>query len=131
MSKLFLSSQLNKIGWDKLSESNKQVLINRATDEINRLQFIGDKLDETQPNAFPRLVNDEVIDVDKIENAIAQLVYNDLYLEADETMQRIQQGITSIKIADASESYSLGKTDIEDIKNSYKKYLVDFIYRGC
>lgn len=131
MKECFLSSQLKKVGWGELSEQDKDVLISKATLEIDRLMFIGDKLDESQPHAFPRLVNNKIIEVYSIRSAIAQFVYDYLYLETDESIQKAKSGITSIKIADASESYSTSVIDIEGIKNSYKRYLADFIYRGC
>lgn len=129
---LFLTSELVKIGWNELTDTDKQILINKADNEINRLQFIGVVKEENQKNAFPRVYDTQEYGVDCVENAMAQFIYSYLFVRTDETIQKIKQGITSIKIADASESYaSSSQVDINSIENSYKKYLVDYIYRGC
>lgn len=131
MAQSFLSSQLKKIGWDDISIEDKQVLIKQADKEIDDLQFAGEKMYGLQAHAFPRIINGQIIESYRIKDAIAQYIYDSLLIETDESIKNIEKGITSIKIADASESYNLSKSDIDKMRNNYKRYLVDFIYRGC
>ena len=130
MNKYFLSFQLKKIGWNDLEGTDKEVIISLVDDEFNRIQFIGDKLDDNQVTAFPRIYNGIELGVDLVERAISQFAYDYMRVNTDESMQRIMQGITSIKIADASESYSSSQTDIYKELKTYKKYLSNLIYRG-
>lgn len=131
MAQSFLSSQLKKIGWDDISIEDKQVLIKQADKEIDALQFAGEKMYGLQAHSFPRIINGQIIESYRIKDAIAQYIYDYLLIESDESIKNIEKGITSIKIADASESYNLSKADINKIRNQYRKYLADFIYRGC
>lgn len=128
---MFLSSQLNKLGWDGLFEEDKQVLINNAVTELDGLQYIGDKADVEQAHAFPRIVNGELLDVDcGVDKAIAQYCFDYLRLNSNETIERIRSGITSIKIEGASESYDVSKVDFNSLHVNYRKYLNGLIYRG-
>ena len=131
MAQSFLSSQLKKIGWDDISLEDKQVLIKQADKEIDALQYAGERMYGLQAHSFPRIINNEIIESYRIKDAIAQYIYDYLYIESDESIKNIEKGITSIKIADASESYNLSKSDIDKMRNNYKRYLADFIYRGC
>lgn len=131
MAQSFLSSQLKKIGWDDISIEDKQVLIKQADKEIDALQFAGEKMYGLQAHTFPRIINGQIIESYRIKDAIAQYIYDYLLIESDESIKNIEKGITSIKIADASESYNMSKADIDKMRNNYKRYLADFIYRGC
>lgn len=131
MAQSFLSSQLKKIGWDDISLEDKQVLIKQADKEIDNLQYAGEQMYGLQAHAFPRIINGQIIESYRIKDAIAQYIYDYLLIETDESIKNIEKGITSIKIADASESYNMSKSDIDKMRNNYKRYLADFIYRGC
>ena len=128
---MFLSYQLNKIGWGDLSDDDKKAVLNNAIDEINSLQYIGHKADEFQEFAFPRIVNGELLDVDcGVDKAIAQYCFDYLRLNNDETIDKIRSGITSIKIEGASESYDVSKVDFNSLHVNYRKYLNGLMYRG-
>lgn len=131
MSNMFMSSQLNKIGWNGISDDDKQVVLNNALDEINNLQFIGEKADLLQEFAFPRIVNGEELDVNcGVDKAIAQYCFDYLRINNNETIDNIKSGITSVKIEGASESYDVSKIDFDAIHRNYMKYLNGLIYRG-
>lgn len=127
---LYLSDELEEIKWVELSDTDKQVLINKAVDEINKQQFDGKKVSEAQENAFPRIICREVIEIPQdVKKAICVLVYEFKNNRTNQRKRLQMEGVESISTAGVSEKYTIDK-DKREISNKYKKYLSGWIYRG-
>ena len=133
ISSTYTSHELSLIGWTDVTEDDKRALINKADKEIDKGMYIGDCLEDDQAHVFPRIYDGEVYGIDCVEDAIVNYIYNHLYIEKDERMQAIKVGISSIKVAEASESYTSNSNNsnlIHNLEVEYKGYLSDYIYRG-
>ena len=130
--RMFLPFQLDKIGWNELTEDNKMILLDIAMDELDRLQWIGDPVDSKQEHAWPRVINEEVIELGRgVDKAIAQYIFDYLYINNNDAINNIRSGITSIKVEGASESYaSDSNLDTSYVYKNYRRYLDGLIYRG-
>ena len=130
MSEMFLSSQLESIGWSGLSDTDKQVALNNAHTEINRLQFIGHKVTEDQEDAFPRIINKETVETpDDVKLVIGQYCFDFVrIMNNTDTYELINNGITSRQVHNIRETYDLNS--INKGNTGYLKYLSGWIYRG-
>ena len=129
MEGMFMSSQLNSIKWDKLSDGDKRVALNNAHAEINRLQFIGEKIDDNQVDAFPRILDKEVIEIpEAVKLAICQYCYDYIKILTNSRYDTIRAGVVSARAGSVSESYDL--RHVNTSMGTYKKYLNGLIYRG-
>ena len=129
---MFLSYQQKEYGWDDLEDTDKEAALNNANFEFNRLQYIGHKVDESQADAFPRLIYNETVETpDAIKCAIAIYCMNWIRYMTDETIQDIKKGVTGVHIGNYSESYKLDTSYLDINTATYKKYLADWIYRGA
>lgn len=126
----YMPSQLKAIGWDTLTYEDKQVLINRADEEFDRYQWIGHKVIETQEHAFPRVVDGQILSVEKLYRALAVYCFEAVRLMGIENSDQYNKGLTSIKVEGASESYDIGKVDISRFKRAHLVFLIGLIYRG-
>ena len=126
----FLSSELNKITWDNLTDKDKEVSINKATSIINKYEDVyrGEKLTSEQENSFPRVLKDgTIIGVNSdIQMAILFIIYDSLVIVFDERSELISSGVTSIEIKDAKEQFKSENV----VKHDYMSYLHKYIYRG-
>lgn len=130
MPTLYLLDELSEIKWVDLSESDKQVLLNKSIDFINNLQFDGYKVSQGQQNAFPRIICREVVQTPyEVKKAICRLVYE--FRNNRTSTRRILQmeNVKAINTGGTDEKYSedIGK---QEISNAYKSILSDWLYRG-
>lgn len=135
--------------WDNYSDAQKTKALNKATEQIDRLKFAGEKYEiaPTQTLQFPRVlytVNetiyyDENLSTGDIE-VPADVEYAtymqakhllDTTLGGDETGNWVKKGITSMSILSTSESYdkSLSPVDVKsgvyrESMQLLEKYLV-------
>lgn len=127
---MFLSSQLERIGYNSLSNDDKEAVLNRANIEMNRLQWIGEKVTPEQPDSWPRIIDEKIVETpDRVYTAMAQYSYDYIRLMNNDTYDNLRMGITSSKVGPISESYDISKADL-NINKNYMKYLVGLIYRG-
>lgn len=127
--KYVLPSKLADISWSNLGNEAKTVALNRANKQINRLMFIGHKVDEDQEDQWPRIILGETVELpDDIIAAICDYVYEYLHIFNTSTFESIRQGITSEKIGPVSVTYDKSVLDINNSK--YQEFLVDWVYRG-
>ena len=126
---MFLSVQLERIGYPDLSDSDIQVALKNANDEMNKLQWIGTKVSDTQSDSWPRVINDEVINTpEQVILAMAQYAYDFIRIMSNENHEAIEMGLTSQSIGPIRETYDIEKADISN--KAYIKYLNGLIYRG-
>lgn len=102
----YVSTDSLRVTWEGLSEEDKQVLLNVATEAIDSLPWPGRKADINQENAFPRCPDREVpsdILAATIENAISSA---DTASAEDVTMYQKMwaYGISSYSIGNLSET---------------------------
>lgn len=129
MSEMFLSSQLDQINWNTLTDTDKQAALINANAEFNRLQWIGKKANPDQEDAFPRLVYDKIVETpDTVKMGLCRYIFDYIRIETSDAMEDIRSGIQSYKIGPISETYNAD--NIEKYRVNYKKYIVDWIYRG-
>ena len=130
MTEMFLSSQLESIGWNSLTEGDKSVALRAAHYEINRLQFVGEPV-VPDGDAFPRIINKEIVGIEcGVDKALCQYVYDFFKINTDKRIEMIRSGVTSVKVEGASESYNLSQVDFNSIHRNYRTYLGGLIYRG-
>ena len=67
----YFSEILNSDAWDDASSANRDIALKQATNIIDRLNFRGQKADETQENEFPR--GDDTVVPDDVKNATAEV----------------------------------------------------------
>lgn len=103
---MYLSTDEARLTWEKLSDEDKQVLLNKAFDVIEQLPFTGRKTSEEQPNAFPRCPDTEVPQaVVNAEIALA-VTYSDseLLSSIKDYRRMVDYGVSSYSIGNFSES---------------------------
>ena len=129
MSEMFMSSQLESIGWSELSDSDKQAALNNANDEFNRLQWIGTKADPEQADAWPRMIYGELVEMpEPVKLGLCRCVFDFTRIETNMRTELIRSGVTSVKLGNLSETYDTNL--YEKYRVNYKKYVADWIYRG-
>lgn len=125
----FLSLELDKINWHNITPKDKEVAIKKATSVINKYETVyrGEKLNSEQEDSFPRIIDDEIIEVNSdIQMAILFIIYDSLLNVFDKRSQLINSGVTSISVEGSSEHYN--KENV--VRNNYMTYLNKYIYRG-
>ena len=95
----YFSNRLNTDAWDGADPADCEKALNMATDAIDRLNFLGQKADDTQVLQFPRL-GDTIIPQD-IQEACAELALRlldgvDPELEF-ENLTMVSQGYANIR----------------------------------
>lgn len=102
----YLDTDENRLMWEKLSDENKQVLLNRGKSIIDHLPLRGRKTCATQTDAFPRNGQTEVPDDVKDAEVEVALVYaNTDEAEIQNQYRRmVNYGISSYSIGNFSES---------------------------
>lgn len=128
---LYLSTELAEIKWSELSDADKEVLLNKSIDYINRLQFDGDKVSQGQQNAFPRIICRDVIETPyEVKKAICRLVY-DIKNNATNERKKLQRdGVKSISTGGVSETYVDDLDSKSVISKEIKQLLSPWLYRG-
>jgi len=98
---LYFDERLNTGAWDEASDDDRLKALKQATRLINNLNFIGQKLDNTQPNEFPRLgqpTTPDCIGDATCELALQLLDQVDPNLEIENIMAQ-SQGIATEKVS--------------------------------
>ena len=95
----YLGHKLNVEAWDISDDTNRQKALDMATNAIDRLNFLGEKADDTQELQFPRL-GDTIVPVD-IQEACADLAVRlldgvDPELEF-ENLTMVSQGYANVR----------------------------------
>lgn len=112
----FLSSSIERSGWENLTDDDKAVLLQNAFDSIENNIFNGWKTSDLQENQFPRNGDTEV--PDDIKSAqIYEAIENGF---GDTTsFDSIEKGIKSETIGKISTSYF--KSAYDNIGNNFLK----------
>ena len=106
----FLSVDERRLNWEVLDNNDKEVLLQRSFEAIERLPFVGRKTNPDQPNAFPRYPFEEVPEAVKyaqVENAIT-LSDSSASEDAAFYEKLWQYGVESYSIGNLSERTSSG-----------------------
>lgn len=98
----YSSGDSMRLAWEKLSEADKLVSLNRAEQTIDCLPFTGRSVAEDK--AFPRYPDTEV--PKEVTCATIELAVQTLDAEARDRYEMRRQGVRSYRIGDLSESFS-------------------------
>lgn len=98
----YSSSDSMRLAWEKLSEADKLVSLNRAEQTIDCLPFTGRSV--TEDKAFPRYPDTEI--PKEVTCATIELAVQTLDAEARDRYEMRRQGVRSYRIGDLSESFS-------------------------
>ena len=121
----YTSNDEARVRWESLSESDKQVLLNKSHDVIDSLPFTGRKTSVDQPDAFPRCPDKEVpVAVKSAECELAVSLSDEAANASfDDYRKMVDYGIQSYSIGNFSEtllSYSKNSVEIKFGLNSSK-----------
>lgn len=111
---IFLSTELVAIGWDKVSQGDKEVLIARSGAFLTSLDYDTNKIDD----AF----------IDSIKKAQVCVIYDILASIQSSRYELRKQGVKSINSGGVSESYTDEK--VEEVSNRYKQYIEKYKFTG-
>lgn len=106
----FVSTDPLRLGWEKLSEEDKRVLLTRSFEAIELMPFVGIKSKPDQPYSFPRYPDEDVpeaIKAAQVENAIS-LSDSSSTEDAAFYEKMFQFGIQSYSIGNLSENIGSG-----------------------
>lgn len=131
---LFTPDELDKVGWSELSDTDKSVLLTRATNYIDTFAFRGKPSSSEQDLKFPRVINKVDVGIPlQIKKCTAHLVF--LYLEDKKSsrkqlqkdgVKRVSAGKVTEEYQDNLDFYTLNKDTINGYLN---KYLVKGVLR--
>ena len=128
MPSIFLSSELNRVDWENVQDSDKNVLIGQAECYIDSLRYKGRRAEYGQMGAFPRYIKDTLIPInDDIKRAVCCVVYDLLDTSRDTRKQLIASGVKSISTGGVSESYA---DSVIEVGDRYKRYIGKYIFNG-
>lgn len=102
----YFGGRYNSERWQEANETEKEQAILTATRRIDRQKLKGRKVTAEQPLAFPRMAFGTVCEAPpQVKDAVCEEAL--ALMVADTTrLQRIAEGVQSVKIGDASETYS-------------------------
>ena len=110
VAKLFLVTEPVRENWAQRSTEDKEVLLRKATEIIERLPFQGKRSTLNQILSFPRYPSSAVPDLIKqaqIEEALA--LNNPMYAEAQEATDELRaRGVFKYRIGNLSEQFARG-----------------------
>jgi hypothetical protein len=107
----YSSTDTLRVNWEALSDSDKQVYLNRAERCIDQLPFKGRSLEKSK--AFPREPDKEESLV-QVKYATCELAIQQLNSESNDRAILQAQGVKSYKIGDLSETFKDTKNDYVD-----------------
>jgi hypothetical protein len=116
-------SKIYNSNWSGISNEDKQVLLENATISIDKKEYSGVKVDESQANKFPRVFYDGSISDDSLvaQACIVEAlnIYNNGGGDVDAS------GVESFKLGDVSVNLSDTNEDSStEIDNLLKPYLI-------
>lgn len=130
ISNYYSSTDSLRVSWEALQDADKQVLLNRAEQQIDVLPFIGKP--SIKGKAFPRKP-DEEYSLQQALVATVELAIHHLDSEAKSRFDLQAQGVKSYKIGDLSETFGAteGYTGVDSYVFSIVfPYLKDWIGGG-
>jgi hypothetical protein len=128
MPSIFTSKQLEKVGWDNLSTTDKEALITQAEAYIDSLRYKGKYLVEGQEHQFPRIINDITIEVnERVKKALTCIVYDLIESSISSRYDLQKQGVKSISTGGVSETY---KENTELVSDNFKVHIGKYLFRG-
>lgn len=103
--------------WGALSDENKQAYLFRAMLLIDRLPFLGVKVDPTQTEQFPRIINGMDVDIPgEIKLAVTLQAYNNAEEDSNGQLKQVgKKGITNYSIDDFSVSFDTSKDETTEM----------------
>lgn len=134
----YVEDSNERIYWEDLDNSDKQVLLLTSFEAIERLPFPGKKTYDAQETVFPRYPATEVpkdIKAAQIENALSQADTDELE-DAKQYERLWNAGISSYSIGDLSESignasYGISAATQSGITSAKaKKIIIPFLSGG-
>lgn len=134
MSDNYMSTSKELTWWNGLSDNDKSVVVISATNKLNNetLMWIGQRVDDNQSLAFPRLDvrNGIEYDIDStFKLGILKLVINDNETSTNEYAKLISAGVTSYKIKDCSVSFDVGTLANKNLGGFNKVGIPNDIFR--
>ncbi|MCK5128348.1 MAG: hypothetical protein KAQ68_00740 [Clostridiales bacterium] len=107
----YISTDTQRVAWEALNDSNKEVYLRNATSSMERLLFIGQKYADDQSLSFPR-------------------VFHDFYQEEVPQDIKDAQALESLELASPTQDTEIAKGYASNVKNysigqlseTYKSY---------
>ena len=121
--------------WESLDELNKQKLIVRGTSEIEKLHFIGYKVNAPFKLNWPRFIDGETVEIPRdVLIAILKQSLSERLESKTEEYDLINKGVKSYSIKGASISFSDSAVNNSNKVNGniyssiYNRYLCRWVY---
>jgi len=128
----FTSDSPELAEWKLLSESDKKIAIRRGTSIVDKLIFLGRKVNPDSDLNFPRYIHGNEYEAPKaIKIAILTQSLRDLYMNKKQEMQLQAMGVKEYSVAGAGikfDSKSTYKQKNGIYTSIYEDYLVKWIY---
>lgn len=139
VTKYFISSDPLRVQWEATDESDREVYLRRAFEQINGLPFTGKPKSEKQTLPFPRYGLWTAGDLLKVKNAQAEqsIAITDTVAvsEIEDRVRLRRAGVQSYKIGDLSETFNGGlpsesNTNFFGLSERAYKYLSKWLRGG-
>ena len=119
--------------WDNIDYSDKEKLLISATRSIDRVEYRGQKVEETQPLEFPRIINGKETSEILLTKACceeAQAIYDKgTSATADiDGVKRVEVQDTAIEFKDSSEASDFVSDTADDLLRPYRYLGVSVLY---
>lgn len=137
VSETYLSDEVERTTWESLSDTDKEILLKRATRDIDTLMFRGTQvqLKSVQLLKFPRVIDCIIVEINNyIKGACVfqAISYKTSSKSKSNLRKELQsQGVTSVSIGKISESYDIGSSKkLVEINSDSLAYLDRYIAKG-
>ena len=119
--------------WENISYDDKAKLLISATRSIDKVEYRGSKVDETQPLEFPRIINGKETNEVLLMKACceeAQAIYDKgTSTTADiDGIKRVEVQDTAIEFKDVSQASDFISDTAEDLLRPYRYLGVSVLY---
>ena len=114
-----------KVGYEGISDEQKELLIEKAVVSIDNQLYRGRRLSKGQLNAFPRVIDGVCIYTPpSLKYAVSSHVLKDLKLINSKRLQLQSEGVVSIDTSGVKESYNVEAVEC----NNWLGYLKNYLY---
>ena len=125
----YFSTRLDSDAWFELDENQKQAAITTAKENIQRLPFIGTKVNAAQTEIFPRYYKGTLVPLpdDVIKGIFEEAIT--LLVNANSGLMNIPDEIQSLSLGSASMAFTSGIKNKTISQNSIK-FLKGWLKKG-
>jgi hypothetical protein len=129
MRTIFSSTELDKVNFTTVSDTDLGVLLERATRFIDSIKYRGQFVELNQSHAFPRVIDGVTVEVnDSVKAALGCYVYHLLDIPNNNRYVLQRSGVSSWSSGDESESYVEGSKYASESFEMIKGYLYPYLW---